>query len=181
MPYAIEFYFDRESEKKIGDIWQDLVLSVEDSSKFEGYRPHITLAVYDSESFDLKGAIRQLDSFSEGLESFGLELGFLGIFPEQKVVFLGPKVSRSLLNIHYNFHKQFKDYSAHLKTFYSPDNWIPHCTIAFGLSEQNFRIALEKSLTIKLNINIVLSEISIVKVLPEKATEVHSVKLPLKD
>ncbi len=176
MPYAIEFYLDKESEARIAEIWQYLKESITVGSSFIGYRPHISLAVYDFEDLDIKLMKTQIKDFTKDLEAFELSLNYIGFFPNREAIFLGPKVTKSLLKTHAKFHKKFKPHKKYLQAYYNTQNWIPHCTIAYGLSQKDFNIILLKVQNIDLPIKIKLQEIGIVYVTPEKAKEIFSIK-----
>ncbi|WP_105616109.1 2'-5' RNA ligase family protein [Vallitalea okinawensis] len=145
MGYAVELYFDEDSEKIIKDIWQ--VLYEKNVSKFmyeSNSRPHITLAVYNDSLTDLITFQKYVETFASGLRLFELNLSHIGIFnTDEGVVFLGPKVSEGLLLIHKRFHEAMKAYEEYVWPYYQPNLWEPHCTLAIDLSKPDVLKCIE--------------------------------------
>ena len=100
-----------------------------------GYRPHVSLGVcsrIDSSAFEA-----ELSIFAENVAPFPLTLSNVGVFPgAEAVVFLGVIVTERLLDVHAAFHKIFKKYVGEQSEHYAVGKWVPHCTLAFGLSER---------------------------------------------
>src|SRR5260370_39271573 len=63
-----------------------------------GYRPHITLAVYDVPTIVPHEAT--LEPVASALVPFPILLESLGVFPEHGVVFLAPRMSHTLFSLH---------------------------------------------------------------------------------
>ena len=69
-----------------------------------GYRPHISLAVYDGEAIDVENLRQNLIAYANSTQPFELVLSNLGLFPtEEGVIFLGVTVTQKLMKIHANF------------------------------------------------------------------------------
>ncbi len=101
------------------------------------YRPHITLAVYDVKNIDKYEAI--LAPVASALAPFPVRLEALGIFPEEGVVFLAPRMSHTLFSLHDTVIELFAslpedDKPSLVSDWYLPDIWVPHATLVGGLS-----------------------------------------------
>lgn len=145
MGYAVELYFDQESEKIIKEIWQ--VLYEKNVSNFmyeSNSKPHITLAVYNDSLTNLETFQNSVEDFVRELSQFELNLSHIGIFnTDEGVVFLGPKVSDQLLSIHERFHESMQPYKEFVWSFYQPDLWVPHCTMAIDLDKASVLNSIE--------------------------------------
>ena len=134
MGYAIELFYDHESERAVRDIWDGLGTSLGQPSLSElGARPHVSLAVY-SDGLDTNGFPERLLEFARSIDSFDCMLSSLGTFPGREgVVFLAPVVTRRLLEVHARFHEVFSKHQNAGVDHYLPGNWVPHCTVAIDL------------------------------------------------
>lgn len=137
MGYAIELYFDQNSEDKIRKIWKALYEKNISTFMYESNSiPHITLSVYNDNLNDMNEFVNHVISYSKQLTPFKLVLSNIGVFnTKEGVVFLGPKVTSKLLNVHKDFHEHMKKYEKHEWKYYSPDLWIPHCTMAIDIDK----------------------------------------------
>ena len=136
MGFAVELYFNSDSELEVQRIWSGLAeaggLSAMSAS---GARPHISLAVY-SDDFDGRGFSQELLAWSRSLVPFEFQLGSVGTFPTNEgVVFLASVVTSELLALHERFHTAFARYGDWSSPHYLPGNWVPHCTIATDLTD----------------------------------------------
>ena len=135
MAYAIELFFDAATEaalRRLGDalIKADLIPATQGS-----YRPHVSLGGCR----DLRDAaqlLRALENLAaEQTAPMPVTLSHLGVFPsEEGVVFYGVTVTTPLLLLHRRFQGLFTAWALDWSPFYEPGNWVPHCTLAYGLS-----------------------------------------------
>jgi 2'-5' RNA ligase len=133
MRIAITLSFDPQTAASIRLIWQQLAQqNIAVPGVTSGYHPHITFAVYDTD--DIEFYHQKLLPFVTSLRSFPIRLDVLGIFPERGILFLAPRMSRALMNMHQAAVDAFGDnpIAAHLL----PDRWTPHCTLAIPASPQ---------------------------------------------
>jgi len=140
--YAVELYFDAQTEKDILDfresIYQSGVTPV--LGKLND-RPHISLAVFGQH--DPKMLVDLSAEFSPQKSHIPIRLEAVGAFPtDSNVVFLLPAPSFELLQIHRDFHKILEKEKVHSSNYYLPDRWVPHCTIESGLSDDQFDLAV---------------------------------------
>ena len=146
MGYAVELFYDSESEQAVCEIWDGLGASLGQPSLSElGARPHVSLAVY-SDGLDTTGFREQLLEFAQSLAPFEFKLINVGTFPgSEGVVFLAPVATRPLLALHARFHQFFSQYDESGMSYYQPGNWVPHCTVAIDLTASEVTEAMAYS------------------------------------
>lgn len=152
MPFAVELDMDDHAAAAVRQVWQSLVDAGIPSLPLSlGARPHLSLCVY--ESLDLALTQKQLERFTRQTKTFPFELDAVETFPGSSgVVFLAPRPSESLVDLHVRFHTDFTAHRATASRYYLPGNWKPHCTIAEELSsnqvDQAIKICRNASLPI---------------------------------
>ena len=166
MPFAVELFFDTQAEGQICDAWKVIQEAGISSSLLDaGYRPHVSLGVcnrIDSSAFE-----GELSTFAECVAPFPLSLSSAGIFPGvQGVIFLGITVTDRLLDVHAAFHRIFKKHAQEQSEYYAVGKWVPHCTLAFDLSERQIAEAVSICRGIPLPISAEVKEIGLMEVLP---------------
>ena len=169
MPFAVEMYFDAESEAKIRRIWKSLAESDIKSAMLEaGYRPHVSLGV--CEEMDVDGLAKELSSFAKSVSAFKMTLSSIGLFhSSQNVIFLGVTPTQQLLDINNAFHRFFEKYASGQRSHYHVGSWVPLCTLAFDLSNDSVWQAIEICTREPLPIISRVKEIGIAKVSPVSA------------
>ena len=166
MPFAVELFFDTHAEKQICDAWEAIQKAGISSPLVDaGYRPHVSLGVcsrIDSIAFEA-----ELSTFAENVAPFPLTLSSVGIFPgAEGVIFLGVTVTEHLLDVHATFHKVFKTHAQEQFEHYAVGKWVPHCTLAFGLSERQIAEAVSICRRIPLPVSTEVKEIGLTEVSP---------------
>lgn len=168
MPYAVEMYFNSESDNQIRSIWK--VLHDKNISSYmytSGSRPHVTLSVLNF--LNVSEFSKRLEEFSCRLKPFKISFGSIGIFPEPVgVIFLAPTVTEELLRIHREFNDVFSDYRDQMWNYYLPGSWVPHCTLATDLLKKDIPLAMECILDNYQSLNAWVEEIGIVEFRPIK-------------
>ena len=176
MGYAVEMFFDEQTESKIRGYFKLLFdLGLSKTIYETGTRPHISLAVYNEVD---------LDKFTEKLKVFlkdkePLKLGFvsISIFPtEPSTVFLTPNSSDELLRFHYDYHNFMDEF---LKTewgYYLPNNWVPHCAIAVEVPKQKAADIIDEILKDFNQFHFYIEKIGIVEFRPVKEIKTFSLK-----
>ncbi len=134
MIYAVELFFDTESEASIQSVWTAFKdKSISTYMMDMGARPHITLGIFHD--VDEDRFIDELQVFTEKYYTFPLQLSSLGIFTSPKAcLFLAPVVTQELLTLHAHFHETFASYDHKGWEYYLPNQWVPHCAIDIALS-----------------------------------------------
>ena len=168
MTYAINLYFDKESEKTIEHIWNELAIDGISTHMVEiDSKPHITLTIYND--LDIIDFEKRFTEFVNNYHSFELQCSYIGIFPQRKgTVFIAPTMTDDLIKIHRDFHSLFQDYSHQEWDYYKSDCWFPHCTISNGTSDEAVPEIIRQVLDIYQPMKIKIESIGIVKLFPIK-------------
>ena len=177
MPFVVELYFDPSTEECIRDVWKAINdAGISDSMPKGGYRPHVSLGVCDHLETD--SLARELSTFAAGVTPFRLSCGNIGIFSTSEgVVYLGVTVTEQLLNVHARFHEIFKKHAREQREYYAVGRWVPHCTLAFGLSEERIVEAVTVCRKIALPTSMKVREIGVVEVSPTSCQTLCSFNL----
>lgn len=135
--YAVELFFDNPFEQYVKKIWKDLNDEHISSNMYEiaELRPHITLAVY-RDITDLEAFKERFYSLFDSVSSIEIKFNVLAVFPTSGTLFIDPTVTKDLIRIHDQYHKEFSDLLEHEDHYYTPGNWDPHCTLAIGLTAE---------------------------------------------
>lgn len=137
MSYSTELYFDQDSENKIKEYLNIIKREgIENLFYNLGALPHISLAVYN-DNIDHLELIKNLEKFR--LNKVKISFKNIGYFcSNENAIFLCPKINYELLDLHKSYHEEFKEYIKNEGEYYLPENWIPHCSIAFEVSNEDF-------------------------------------------
>ena len=164
MPFVVELYFDTSTEASIRGAWKTIdEAGISDSMPKGGYRPHVSLGVCDHLETD--SLAQELSTFAASITPFRLSFPNIGIFSTSEgVVYLGVTVTEQLLNVHARFHEIFKKHAQEQREYYTVGRWVPHCTLAFGLSEEQIIEAVTVCRQIDLPVSTEVKEIGLVKV-----------------
>lgn len=137
--YAVIATFNEEATKRVKEIWGNLELFT--AVDLEGLEPHITLADYYH--LDEAAYLQKLEKFTKRSNSFSIVFSSIGTFPSNGTVFLAPVVTKELQEVHRSFHEYFEEFLDYEQSYYVPDKWVPHCTIANRLDEHKFLRVIE--------------------------------------
>lgn len=162
MPFVVELYFDPPTEARIRNAWKAIdEAGISDSMPNGGYRPHISLGVCDHLETD--PLAQELSIFAARIAPFQVSFPNIGIFSTSEgVIYLGATVTEQLLDIHARFHKIFEIYAQEQREYYTVGKWVPHCTLAFGLSEDQVAEAVTVCRQISLPVSTEVKEIGVV-------------------
>ena len=135
MTYAIEMYFDKETENEIMSLAHK-VAENNLSTKFLEWkaRPHITLAVFND--VDENKCIHLLEEFVKEVNVIPAFLDSVGMFNDTKTIFLNPTMTKSMYQLQADLHEKLKEFDTKGWEWYLPDGWVPHCTIALNSEDQ---------------------------------------------
>ena len=127
--------FDEKSERNIRDLWLALVSDGVPIVISERYRPHITIAAYKSP--DPSQVSEAVATIADQTHLHKIELSPIGCFPETGVLYLAPRVSNWLLDLHsFSLDLISSEISADLISDYLvKDRWVPHVTLVKGINE----------------------------------------------
>lgn len=130
MTLAVETFLDLKSSRRVKNIFRTLA---EETSatymKNTKSRPHISLAVQDDKDKEKLNIL--LKKFCKNNRVIEIDFYGLGIFTnEAPVVWLAPYPTQELLRFHNQFHKLLGKLSKSGWSYYWPNRWVPHCTLA---------------------------------------------------
>jgi 2'-5' RNA ligase len=143
MAFPVVAYFDAATEAKVNALRASLPDPTTDATRDAmQVRPHITLASW--EELDVAPFVDGLGTFATSTGPLTLELEVVGTFPNDKaVVFIAPRVTAELLHLHARFHARLGGFGTEPNPYYLPGNWIPHCTIAIYLADDEVAAVVE--------------------------------------
>lgn len=129
MQYAIELYYDKETEQKLSDLSQR-VADEKLSTKFLEWqtRPHLTLACFND--VNESKCIEQLKSFAQVHKTMPAYIGSVGMFTDTRTIFASPIMNDSMYEFQRELYEYLKDFDASGWEWYYPNRWVPHCTLA---------------------------------------------------
>lgn len=106
-----------------------------------GNRPHVTLTVTEGMNW------AQAQAAAEPLQAandLSLRLGSISVFPGRAgVVYLAVVPTLRLLRLHQAVHARLVSASVESWRHYLPDTWVPHCTLAEGLDQEQVATAMQ--------------------------------------
>ena len=134
--YAIELYFDQETEKKLFDLAKRAA-DENLSTKFQEWktRPHLTLACFSD--VNEQKCIGQIKDFAQNHKAMPAYIGSVGMFNDTKTVFASPVMTKSMYQFQAELHKHFREYDTTGWEWYCPDRWVPHCTLALTKEDED--------------------------------------------
>ena len=129
MQYAIELFFDRETEKTLFR-YAERIAEENLSTKYLEWktRPHITLACFND--VDESTCVERLRLFAQKRPALPAYIGSLGMFTDTKTIFASPIMTRAMYQIQRELHDCLRDFDTQGWEWYLPDRWVPHCGIA---------------------------------------------------
>ena len=130
---------DDALETAVRALWIRLAAAGLNAPGTDSLRPHITLAGYDQ--VIPAAFIPHMQSFTQRRAAPKITLHHLGIFPAKRVLFLAARVSRPLMRLHGELlHKlQAAGFPPLNNPQFSPDNWVPHCSLLIETSPQGLQ------------------------------------------
>ncbi|WP_409250881.1 2'-5' RNA ligase family protein [Bacillus sp. SCS-153A] len=160
--YWVAALFDEKTEKLIKQIWKEL--AQESLSYYEeeikNPRPHITLASYSE--LDKERYIDEMKKLYENQQEMEICFNTLGSFLNYGTLFFSPTMTKELMDLHAAHHKNF-NYNETTNALYQPGKWIPHCTLANKLSEEELAKAFQFCLKRNDSINGKITEIALIE------------------
>lgn len=135
MQYAVELYFDKETERALYRLAQS-VADAKLSTAFMDWktRPHLTLACFND--VDEEKCAAQLKAFAESHPAMPAYIGSLGMFPDTKTIFASPIMTRSMYQMQAELHALLSEHDTTGWEWYCPDRWVPHCTLALTREDE---------------------------------------------
>lgn len=129
MQYAIELYYDKETEHKLYTLAKR-VADAKLSKKFLEWktRPHLTLACFND--VDEEKCIKLLREFAQSRKRMTAFIGSVGMFNDTRTIFASPVMNADMYRFQRELHECLKDFDSSGWEWYQPDRWVPHCTLA---------------------------------------------------
>ncbi len=129
MQYAIELYYDKETEAQLQALSQK-VADAKLSTKFLEWktRPHLTLACLND--VDEEKCIEQLKKFAQTHTQMPAYIGSVGMFNDTRTIFASPMMNDAMYQFQRELHECLQDFDTTGYEWYCPGRWVPHCTLA---------------------------------------------------
>lgn len=129
MQYAIELYYDKETERKLFSL-AERIAEEKISTKFLEWktRPHLTLACFND--VDEEKCSEQLKKFAQSHKRMPADIVSIGAFNDTRTIFVSPVMNRGMYQFQRELHECMNDFDKNGWEWYCPDNWVPHCTVA---------------------------------------------------
>lgn len=177
--YAVLAYFDFETELKLKQFWRELdELGITDYGVSpKNRRPHITLADY--QEVDVERLSEMMEQYFTHQAQVPIQLNALGSFIGRKMIYLAPTMTKGLLDLHENYHEAFEQFNQNPNSYYLPQRWVPHCSIAGYLTEETLLQAFEYCHKNISCIQTTITEIGLVEVFFNEAGSVVKERLIL--
>ncbi|HTX92425.1 MAG TPA: 2'-5' RNA ligase family protein [Anaerolineales bacterium] len=131
MVKGVASLLDRPATARVEQIWNDL----EKLCGLTGVRitpfPHFSWQV--TEDYDQPALDALLKKLAADTPPFSIRTTGLGIFTgPSPVVYLAIVKDAKLFSIHEALWKETRQFSIRPEPYYSPDQWVPHITLAYG-------------------------------------------------
>lgn len=154
MNYAIELIFDEKSQNIINKIRKLL----DDNGVHDEAVKLNHISIGDYSTSDIEGLKAKVWEFSRQLKPFEITLCSVGTFmTDENVIFLGPVMTEELKSVHKRFIDWMVDFDGKLNEYYKIDKWMPHCTIAIRLSDEELMkgfCLLKENIKLPMNVRI---------------------------
>lgn len=147
MQYAVELYFDKETERRLWEI-PDAIREAGLSTKYHEWktRPHITLACFSD--VDEEEALIRLRAFAEEQTVMPAYLASLAMFTDTKVIYAAPIMREEMYVLQKALYEAMAGFDTKGWEWYLPGRWVPHCGLALmgDDPEENFYKACDLAL-----------------------------------
>lgn len=130
MPFALSLAADNATADPLRALWDEFAaFERAPSQRGLGYRPHVTLAIYEGDAIDEAAALRALESAAQGERAVRLVFDRIATFEDDLLVFwAAPRPNEALNRLHRAIHSQIDQACCHVH--YRPRQWTPHATLA---------------------------------------------------
>lgn len=129
MQYAIELFFDKETENRLFHL-AERVAEEKISTKYLEWktRPHITLACFSD--VDEALCAEKVGIFAQSHKVMPVHFGSIGMFTDTRAIFASPIMNMDMYLLHSELHECLKDFDTKGWEWYCPNRWVPHCGLA---------------------------------------------------
>ncbi len=166
MDNAVVLYFDKDSENRLLNIMKNIINQGVNSYMTDvGIRPHITLAAWFNEKD--REYTNEIEEFTLQVKGIKVLFSSIGVFPSAKsVVYLSPVKDDNLMGIHQKFYKHMEGKIDKYIDYYTPNHWVPHCTLATKLSNSEVLTTISSLLDKNFPLEAVISQVGLIKCNP---------------
>jgi 2'-5' RNA ligase len=103
--------------------------------------PHVTLAA--CRNLDVERFRPLVAELAAKTPVIATTLASLGVFPtEEGVIFLAPTIVQELLELQLGIVTRLQDLGSEVEPHWLPGQWVPHCTVAIGVSRELMATAM---------------------------------------
>ncbi|XP_010254520.1 PREDICTED: uncharacterized protein LOC104595482 [Nelumbo nucifera] len=164
--YGVELYFDPALENQVLKAWNVLARRQISTQLIEmESRPHITL--FSSPALDPPKLENVVKTFASKQEPLALSFSSIGSFPnEANILFLAPTPTLSLLQFHSQLCDALKKEGVEISEDYSPDSWVPYCSVAQQVPKNRMAEAFSVLRDLKLPVTGYAMDIGLVEFSP---------------
>ena len=129
MKYAIELFFDKQTEEKLFHLSRKIAEKKLSTKYLEWKtRPHVTLACFND--VDEEKCAEVLRIFAKTHNVLPAYIGSVGMFPDTKTIFASPIMTSSTYRLQRELHECMKGFNTKGHDWYLPERWVPHCALA---------------------------------------------------
>ncbi|UVF02722.1 2'-5' RNA ligase family protein [Streptococcus equinus] len=133
--FALIMTLDDNLQATIKEFWKELSDAQLSQYAYEvtDREPHITLASFD-EGTTKDDIIKGLETLTLPDKPIDISFTSIGSFINANIIFFSPIKTPQMSKLHFDIHQQLSDYLSK-DSLYSPNNWVPHLTIANRIAE----------------------------------------------
>lgn len=166
MDYAVTVYFDEKSQAQLLGMMEDLGRAGVNRYLLDvGIRPHITLAYWNGQKEN--DVTAEISRYAQAVKGTKVLFSSIGIFPaDPKVVYLSPVKDDALIRLHQGLYGELDGKIENFSQNYTPDYWVPHCTLATKLTEAEVLKSVNTLLKVKFPVEAQLSQVELIKCRP---------------
>ena len=136
MQYAIEMFFDKETEARLFGIARKVADEKISTKYFEWkQRPHITLACFNDPDEAL--CAEKLREFAEKHSAMPIHFGSVGMFCDTRAIFASPVMNIAMYQFQKDLHDHLSGFDTKGREWYCPERWVPHCGLALTGDDDN--------------------------------------------
>jgi 2'-5' RNA ligase len=167
MPYSVELFFDPVTSDAIQAMWKGLAsVTGSDYMVKNGVYPHVALTVMESNCPELEKFVSEIALKTQPISMEPTKIDSFHASPD--VVFLGMKKDEKLMKLHADVYGVVERYGLKCQEYYTPEKWIPHCTLAMEFDPKFTSAAIKKAASELINLHLFATSIGIVSFPPTK-------------
>jgi 2'-5' RNA ligase len=143
--FAIVLELDDVASAAVRQITQRVATVAPDSAtSVASVTPHVTLAA--CRNLDVERFRPMLAELAARTPIIATTLASLGVFPTAEgVIFLAPAIAQGLVELQLGVLTRLQDLGAEVEPYWLPGQWVPHCTVAIGVSSERMSTAVGRA------------------------------------